>query len=123
MSYPAGVGTLAEDARGGANDGSWDVIDLVEQDKGYDGSIYGFSIEGKVKKGTRNNPQRTHLGDAESIQWFWEVHVDKHSKPPKWVKGIILYGNEDSPERAELFDQEGMDDVSVGPRFKIDFMS
>ena len=32
--------------------------------------------------------------DVQSFaNWFWDTHINKNTKVPLWVKGIIVFGN------------------------------
>lgn len=45
----------------------------------------------------------TYLQTNDDIQWLFDTAL-KTINRPSWVCFAILHGNEDSPERVELFD-------------------
>jgi hypothetical protein len=53
---------------------------------------------------------QTYLNSDEDMQWFFDVHL-KGIYRPSWVKAIALFGNEDCPDKAELYAGVKVDDL------------
>lgn len=51
--------------------------------------------------------KQTFLNSPEDILWLKSTHLKKRNPPP--FRSFILYGNEDAPERLELFSSESPD--------------
>lgn len=48
------------------------------------------------------------LNDPDDMKWLFEVHISrqdewKPDRPMDHYQSAVMYGNEDSPERIELF--------------------
>lgn len=64
--------------------------------------------------------KQTLLESKGDIAWFFKTHLMLKSAPA-WCKGVLLHGNEDAPDAADIYGKYGMEYSDVGPVYTVKF--